>query len=250
LRCGSLRLNRLIAGLVFASPVGTSRAVRPWGVGCYARSAGLAHALLPGRACAATPPMRPDALVGMTTAGQAADPHRAGGPTTPIRLHVSGATTNAHTHMESPVRREDLQRHTAPPCSESRTLRERRERQHRDQPGCRDDLRTDAPLHAVRERSRTVALGEALFDRQELHTPAPAPTLGARPRTHTWAKPCLVARTYTLTHHSTGSDGDPKPTHGRSPVWRADPRCSYERSVASRTLRVAARLGRSFLITP
>jgi hypothetical protein len=35
--------------------------------------------------------------------------------------------------MESPVRREDLQRHTAPPCSESRTLRERRERQHGDQ---------------------------------------------------------------------------------------------------------------------
>jgi hypothetical protein len=39
-------------------------------------------------------------------------------------------------------------------------------------------------------------------------------------------------------------------THGRSPVWRADPRRSYERSLARRTPRVAARLGWSFLITP
>jgi hypothetical protein len=45
-------------------------------------------------------------------------------------------------------------------------------------------------------------------------------------------------------------ENDPRPTHGRSPVWRADPRRSYERSVSSRTPRVAARLGWSFLITP
>jgi hypothetical protein len=46
------------------------------------------------------------------------------------------------------------------------------------------------------------------------------------------------------------SENDPRPTHGRSPVWRADPRRSYERSLPRRTLRVAARLGWSFLITP
>jgi hypothetical protein len=46
------------------------------------------------------------------------------------------------------------------------------------------------------------------------------------------------------------SRGDDERTHGRSPVWRADPRGSYERSVARRTPRVAARLGWSFLITP
>jgi hypothetical protein len=48
----------------------------------------------------------------------------------------------------------------------------------------------------------------------------------------------------------TRSESDRRPTHGRSPVWRADPRRSYERSVARRTPRVAARLGWSFLITP
>jgi hypothetical protein len=45
-------------------------------------------------------------------------------------------------------------------------------------------------------------------------------------------------------------ESDRERTHGRSPVWRADPRCSYERSLPRRTLRVAARLGWSFLITP
>jgi hypothetical protein len=54
----------------------------------------------------------------------------------------------------------------------------------------------------------------------------------------------------TLTHRSRRPESDHKPTHGRSPVWRADPRCSYERSLPSRTPRVAARLGWSFLITP
>jgi hypothetical protein len=204
LRCGSLRLNRLIAGLVFASPVGTSRAVRPWGVGCYARSAGLAHALLPGRACAATPPMRPDALVGMTTAGQAADPHRAGGPTTPIRLHVSGATTNAHTHMESPVRREDLQRHTAPPCSESRTLRERRERQHGDQ-----------GANASTAISLVVATTYALMLRSTRCENDRGPS-------H-WAKPCLIDRSYTRPHPLPLWERDHERTHGRSPVWSPGP---------------------------
>jgi hypothetical protein len=53
-----------------------------------------------------------------------------------------------------------------------------------------------------------------------------------------------------LTHRSQPPESDRGPSPGRSPVWRADPRCSYERSVASRTPRVAARLGWSFLITP
>jgi hypothetical protein len=44
--------------------------------------------------------------------------------------------------------------------------------------------------------------------------------------------------------------GATQPPCGRSPVWRADPRRSYERSLPGRTPRVAARLGWSFLITP
>jgi hypothetical protein len=86
--------------------------------------------------------------------------------------------------------------------------------------------------------------------RQDLHAHAAAPTFRERSRPHAWTKPCLIARTYNACTPSTGSESDHEPTHGRSPVWRADPRCSYERSVARRTPRVAARLGWSFLITP
>jgi hypothetical protein len=82
------------------------------------------------------------------------------------------------------------------------------------------------------------------------HTHALLAVSRERSRPHAWAKPCLAATTYTLTHRSTRSDGDRDRTHGRSPVWRADPRRSYERNLPSSTPRVAARLGWSFLITP
>jgi hypothetical protein len=117
---------------------------------------------------------------------------------------------------------------------------------------------------------------EALFGGNDLHTHAPLATFRDRPRTHAWAKPCLagppgaptahnVSRrnrglpvgealfggpTYNAVPASHVPRATPNSTHGRSPVWRADPRRSYERSVASRTPRVAARLGWSFLITP
>jgi hypothetical protein len=57
-----------------------------------------------------------------------------------------------------------------------------------------------------------------------------------RSRRHVWAKPCLARTTYNAVplHTSrefTRSKNDRRPTHGRSPVWRADPRRSYERNV-------------------
>jgi hypothetical protein len=109
------------------------------------------------------------------------------------------------------------------------------------------------PPTAARRVPRTIAtarMGEAVFGGNDLHTHAPLATFRDRPRPHAWAKPCLAATTYTLTHRSQRSETDHDRTHGRSPVWRADPRCSYERSVARRTPRVAAGLGWSFLITP
>jgi hypothetical protein len=120
-------------------------------------------------------------------------------------------------------------------------------------------------------------MGEALFDRQDLQRLYPLRTFRERSRPHAWAKPCLIASTYNACTPSARSENDPERTHGRSPVWRrtynacicssrsendhehthgrspvwrADPRCSYERSLQSRTPRVAARLGWSFLITP
>jgi hypothetical protein len=119
--------------------------------------------------------------------------------------------------------------------------------------------------------------GEALFGREDVGTHAPPATFRERSRPHAWAKPCLIARTYNACTPSARSENDPErthgrspvwragpttpvallrsesdcePTYGRSPVWRADPRRSYERSISSRTPRVAARLGWSFLITP
>jgi hypothetical protein len=91
---------------------------------------------------------------------------------------------------------------------------------------------------------------EALSGRQDLHADAPLAVSRERSRRHAWAKPCLAATTYTLPHRSQRPDSERERTHGRSPVWRADPRRSYERNVSRRTPRVAARLGWSFLITP
>jgi hypothetical protein len=112
-----------------------------------------------------------------------------------------------------------------------------------------EDLHTHAPLATTRERSRTHVRAKPCWPRgpTRLHTAPHLPTATPNPR---MGEALLAATTYTLTHCSTDSDGDPEPTHGRSPVWRADPRCSYERSLPRRTLRVAARLGWSFLITP
>jgi hypothetical protein len=113
-------------------------------------------------------------------------------------------------------------------------------------------------------------------------TCAPLHTFRERSRPHAWAKRCVAGTTYnavplhtsrqftrseidrrpthgrspvwrpgpTTLYRSTRHESDDEPPHGRSPVWRADPRRSYERSLARRTLRVAARLGWSFLITP
>jgi hypothetical protein len=131
--------------------------------------------------------------------------------------------------------------------------------QHSDRRG--DTVQTDVThsgwktpnARAAPRVSRTIPnarMGEALFGRQELHTPALRHRFRRRSRTLAWAKPCLAARSYTLPHCATGSDGDHRPTHGRSPVWRADPRRSYERNFPRSTPRVAARLGWSFLITP
>jgi hypothetical protein len=93
-------------------------------------------------------------------------------------------------------------------------------------------------------------MGEALFGRQELVADAPLHRFRRRSRTHPWAKPCLAGDDLQPACRSARSESDCEPTHGRSPVWRADPRCSYERNFPRRTLRVAARLGWSFLITP
>jgi hypothetical protein len=41
-------------------------------------------------------------------------------------------------------------------------------------------------------------LGEALFDRQDLHTDAPLHRFQRRSRTHAWAKPCLAGRPTAL----------------------------------------------------
>jgi hypothetical protein len=117
------------------------------------------------------------------------------------------------------------------------------------QPGLRAATALEA--HGAESRAtQTHRTGEAPFGGQTRIIMYPWQTFRDRSRLHAWAKPYVAARTYTLTHRSTGSESDHEPTHGRSPVWRADPRRSYERSLPSSTPRVAARLGWSFLITP
>jgi hypothetical protein len=86
----------------------------------------------------------------------------------------------------------------------------------------------------------------------------PLATSRERSRTHAWAKPCLAGRpahsrpaphvSRTIPDPRMGEalfgrndlqrqdrsqcpESDREPTHGRSPVWRADPRRSYERSL-------------------
>jgi hypothetical protein len=49
----------------------------------------------------------------------------------------------------------------------------------------------------------------------------PLRTLRKRLRTRARAKPCLVARTHTLTHRSTRFENDRRPLHGRVPVLAA-----------------------------
>jgi hypothetical protein len=150
----------------------------------------------------------------------------------------------------------------------------------------RDDLHTHAPLHTFRERSQALAWAEPCLDARtytlthRLQRPEsvdectrmakPVWRADLVPRTRhseaSWRVEFnavsgrivggLQAHTTSFAAdpqpacHSTRPDNDHEPTHGRSPVWRADPRGSYERSVARRTPRVAARLGWSFLITP
>jgi hypothetical protein len=79
--------------------------------------------------------------------------------------------------------------------------------QHSDRRG--DTVQTDVThsgwktpnARAAPRVSRTIPnarMGEALFGRQELHTPAPARNVRERSRTHAWAKPCLAGRPTTL----------------------------------------------------
>jgi hypothetical protein len=138
--------------------------------------------------------------------------------------------------------------------------RSRRPKRHREcQPGDQPvwPLRHTTQVSTTQEsaphgaRTTTNArMGEALFGRQELVADAPLHRFRRRSRTHPWAKPCLAGDDLQPACRSARSESDCEPTHGRSPVWRADPRRSYERNFPRRTLRVAARLGWSFLITP
>jgi hypothetical protein len=112
-----------------------------------------------------------------------------------------------------------------------------------------EDVDTHAPPATFRETTTNPRTGEALFGREDLQrcTASHVPRATANPR---MGEALLGATTYTLTYRSQRSENDHERTPGRSPVWRADPRCSYERNLPRRTPRVAARLGWSFLITP
>jgi hypothetical protein len=113
----------------------------------------------------------------------------------------------------------------------------------------RQDVHVHAPLANVPRATTNPRMGEALFGGKDLQRcSAPhVPRTIADPRMG--QEPCLAATSYNV-YRSARSESDHEGTLGRSPVWRADPRCSYERSLARRTPRVAARLGWSFLITP
>jgi hypothetical protein len=84
-----------------------------------------------------------------------------------------------------------------------------------------------------------------LLDRRQITRPPPVPSRRSHGRSPVWPPGPTHSRTC-----SQPPESDRERTPGRSPVWRADPRRSYERSLQRRTPRVAARLGRSFLITP
>jgi hypothetical protein len=129
--------------------------------------------------------------------------------------------------------------------------------------------RTPAPLPAFRERSRPAHaspvwppgptrsrspphvprrhpdphVGEALFVAGTTRGACIRPgTFRERSRLLHGDQPVLAARTHNARTHnlcigSSRFENDPRPTHGRSPVWRADPRRSYERSLPRRTPR-------------
>jgi hypothetical protein len=163
-----------------------------------------------------------------------------------------------------------------------RDVRQRQARSHPPNKASRPTHDVRASPHVPRAITAP-RLGEALCGGDDLQrcTASHVTTVHTfrdRSQTHAWAKPCLAARSYTLPHRSLPLDNDhershgrspvqqPRPTHsrirsqppesdherthGRSPVWRAGPRRSYERCLPSRTPRVAALLGWSFLITP
>jgi hypothetical protein len=112
-------------------------------------------------------------------------------------------------------------------------------------------------LHTSRERSRRHAWAKPCPVARSYTLPRPLATSRERSRTNAWEKPCLAPRTctlthrsyvprtittarmgealfgredYTPTHRSQPPESDHEPAHGRSPVWRADPRRSYERT--------------------
>jgi hypothetical protein len=73
----------------------------------------------------------------------------------------------------------------------------------------------------------------------------PSTTTNARPGEAPVWRPGATTRAAPATFQSAHEPG-----HGRSPVWRADPRRPYARNLPRRTPRVAARLGWSFLTSP
>jgi hypothetical protein len=113
----------------------------------------------------------------------------------------------------------------------------------------RQDLHAHAPLHTFRRRSRTHARRCPVWPRRPTHSciARNVPRATTNPR---MGEALFGRNDLQRQDRSQCPESDRGPTHGRSPVWRADPRCSYERNLPSRTPRVAARLGWSFLITP
>jgi hypothetical protein len=132
-------------------------------------------------------------------------------PTTLDPRHTVG--TSSHRRCTAPHASRTIARHAyAKPCLAATTYNARSaphvprsvsERTHGRSPGWRRDSRQ-------------------LWRRRPTHSR----TARNHPRTVTNARQgeaLLAARTYTLTHCSTPSDGDPEPTHGRSPVWTRGP---------------------------
>jgi hypothetical protein len=150
----------------------------------------------------------------------------------PTRGDALFGRDDLHTHARLATFRERPRTHAwAKPCLAARTYTlmhhsTRSESDHERTHG-RSPVWRGRPTHSCTARNVPRAttnprMGEALFGRNDLQRQ----------------------------DRSQCPESDRGPTHGRSPVWRADPRCSYERNLPSRTPRVAARLGWSFLITP
>jgi hypothetical protein len=154
------------------------------------------------------------------------EPSLAGTTDNPRPLHTFQARPRP-PHGISLFGRQDPPRQDPQPMLRSPRPENDPEHTHGRSPVWREDLQADAPAPHVPRTIADPRLAVSLFGRQDSQRQDPQPML-----------------------RSPRPENDRRPSHGRSPVWRADPRCSYERSVASRTLRVAARLGWSFLITP